>query len=304
MYYIMFALGIFVALIMYRILSGKKGLSDYSYRIYGVIILAAIIGGLLGSRLFQIIYNLIKTGKTGSGITFMGGLVSAVAVFFIGYAVAVKFAPADKKQIFKRELKTIVNIAAPSVAIAHCLGRIGCTFAGCCYGKPTDKWFGIDFVEGINVKTDEWIYFGYKRIPTQLFEAIFLLAVFAVTLVVLLKTNGMLPVLIYMYAYSIFRFFIEFLRDDPERAVTGPLSPSQWQSIIMFLGAAAITTIILLKKYGFFSKKLTPPRHPDDLRNGNNEIDSHTDSRYNDESQQNDTQRKNEPAVKESDFDE
>ncbi len=239
-YWIMMIAGIFAALFLFRLLARKKSLSDSVYGIFVWLILISLMGGLLGARLFQILYNLIKTQRAGDGITFMGGLVTGIALFFVCYTVVYKRAEPYKKRLLYCDLNKTVNIAAPCIALGHCLGRIGCFLTGCCYGKPTDAWFGIDFVKGFGLE-GEWIFYGYKRIPTQLFEAIFLLLLFGICLIFLLKTEGYLPVLIYTYGYSVFRFILEFFRGDSSRAVTGPLSPSQWQSIALFLGAVAVT---------------------------------------------------------------
>jgi len=178
----------------------------------------------------------------------MGGLMSGVATFFVIFLIVYKRVNKNKKEVLLSDLKKSVNIAAPCIAIGHALGRVGCFFAGCCYGKPTDMWFGVDFVQSINTKTGEWNYFGYKRIPTQLFEAIFLVVVFVLCMIALKRDKGNLSLKIYMYGYSIFRFILEFFRGDEERAVVGILSPSQWQSIILFVLALAVTIIPLLVK--------------------------------------------------------
>ena len=37
------------------------------------------------------------------------------------------------------------DLVMPSVSLAQGFGRIGCLFAGCCYGRETDAWYGIVF---------------------------------------------------------------------------------------------------------------------------------------------------------------
>ena len=113
-------------------------------------------------------------------MTFYGGLFGGVLGFLLTYYFI------RKNVNFK--IMEVVKVAPVSIAIAHCIGRIGCTLAGCCYGKPTDSWIGIDLP-------------GHgKVIPTQLFEAIFLLILFVIifshleiTLPVIAK-NTMVPI--------------------------------------------------------------------------------------------------------------
>ena len=242
-YGVMMALGIIAALLLFRLLSVKKKLSDDAFITYGIIVVVSIALGLVGARLFQMLYNYIAVGKAGTGITFMGGLITAVAVFILSYFVAVK---GFKRNYLKGDFITVVNMAVPCIALGHGIGRIGCFLAGCCYGIETDSFLGVKFVRAIS-ESGQWIYFDRPRLPTQLFEAVFVFLIFAVTLVVLFKTKGWAPVLIYVYSYSIFRFVIEFWRDD-YRGGKGVLSPSQWQSIVMFIFAAALTTYLIFRK--------------------------------------------------------
>ena len=59
---------------------------------------------------------------------------------------------------------------APGIALGHVVGRFGCLFAGCCYGKPTTLPWGITFTDPFaadNVGTP----LGVPLHPTQLYEA-------------------------------------------------------------------------------------------------------------------------------------
>ena len=59
---------------------------------------------------------------------------------------------------------------APGIALGHVVGRFGCLFAGCCYGKPTTVPWGITFTDpfaAANVGTP----LGVPLHPTQLYEA-------------------------------------------------------------------------------------------------------------------------------------
>ena len=51
---------------------------------------------------------------------------------------------------------------------------------------------------------------------------------------------------IYLIAYGVFRFLIEFLRDDPRGKLFGLVSPSQFWSILMI--GLGIALIFLLPK--------------------------------------------------------
>ena len=75
---------------------------------------------------------------------------------------------------------------------------------------------------------------GYKTLPVQLYEALFLAALFAV--LVMLFQKGKNTMSIYLIAYAVWRFFAEYMRAD-ERGDTliSALSPSQLICIPMLL---------------------------------------------------------------------
>ena len=58
------------------------------------------------------------------------------------------------------------DILAVIIPIFHFFGRIGCFFAGCCYGKITNSNISVIYTN----KIDNTIVTA-SRIPTQLIEA-------------------------------------------------------------------------------------------------------------------------------------
>ena len=56
---------------------------------------------------------------------------------------------------------------------------------------------------------------------------------------------------VYLICYGIFRFCIEFLRDDSRGALVGGISPSQFWSIIMVVAGVGLIFLVewLYKKY-------------------------------------------------------
>ena len=179
-------------------------------------------------------------------MTFLGGLIGGVgsflAIYFIYvYAINPKL---KEKSFFKSDMNKglwhLVRIAPISIVIAHGFGRIGCAFAGCCYGKKTDAWYGI------------WNgYLGYKTVPIQLFEAMFLFVLAAVMIVLLFKFNFKHNMPLYLVSYGIWRFVIEFFRADYRGELIPGISPSQFWSIIMAIGGVAFFFI-----YRYFDKKI------------------------------------------------
>ena len=228
-YSVFMVIAIIAAVILYRFLSAKKKTPDDIYNYYSTAGIVSIAAGVLSAFLFQSVYNFFETGvfRLG-GLTFMGGLVGGALCFIL-------FAVCSRKANIRRAFFSQSEIAAPCVALAHAIGRIGCFLAGCCYGKESD--FGLFFPA-----------IGKKVIPTQLYEAVFLFVLFAVLLTFTLKNKPEgLNLIVYCFAYSVFRFTIEFFRDDPRGAFLGALSPSQVQSLIFFACGIALTVLRLKK---------------------------------------------------------
>ena len=195
-----------------------------------VTFIVALISGFVFAVLFENLYEGVKhsvqhtTYEWTWSMTFYGGLFGGVLAFFLMYYF-----------FFLRMNETVLDkllvIAPGAVALGHAVGRLGCFFNGCCYGKETDKWFGILFPGH-----------AHKVIPTQLFEMIFLIILAAILLFLAFKYDSKYTLPIYLISYGFFRFLIEFARGD-ERGQFGPLSPSQYWSIVLFV--AGIVVLIL-----------------------------------------------------------
>lgn len=229
-------LGVFAALIVLRIYSEKLGFSARLTNLCIFFTVAAVISGYGSAVLFQSFYDFLNTGKfTPSGATFYGGLIGGTAIFLILYfTVARKLC---KEEIFSAFPK-LIGIAACCVCVAHGIGRIGCLLGGCCYGRITDSPIGIYFPE-----------LEAKIIPVQLFESAFLFVLFAGLSFLLLKkiAGGTVVASLYMVLYGIFRFMIEFLRDDDRGTFLPGLSPSQFWSFVLILFGAAILVVLFIK---------------------------------------------------------
>lgn len=234
LYDLFLCVGIIVCLITFDRLADKYPLRAKLQNLVFITAGAAIILGLGSAVLFQAFYNFGKSGEfvidSGTGMTFYGGLIGGAAAFIAIYFIAGHFMFPDKYHT--RNFFSMANCAVPSILVAHAFGRIGCLMAGCCHGAQTDAWYGI------YMHTD---MYGYaKCVPTQLYEAIFLFALFAAAVILVVKKKSYnLP--IYMMAYGAWRFFIEFFRtDDRGELFMKALSPSQIIACLMIVGGAAL----------------------------------------------------------------
>ena len=106
----------------------------------------------------------------------------------------------------------------PALTLGHGVGRLGCLLAGCCFGKETDMWWGI-------------FMHGHYRHPTQLLEATGLILLGLYFLKSHVEKNILL--IRYLIIYGVLRFGVEALRGDEVRGLWGPLSTSQWLSLLL-----------------------------------------------------------------------
>src|SRR5580700_2205820 len=201
-----------------------------------------IISALIGAKLLLLItdFNAFRNDPrellmlARSGGVFYGGLILAVSValWYIRRAGL--------------PLWTTCDVFAPGIALGHVIGRFGCFFAGCCYGKPTTMPWGITFTDpfaAANVGTP----LGVPLHPTQLYEA-------GAELIILLgllltEKKGKLyagrTFWLYILLYAISRYFIEYFRGD-ERGTVGMFSTSQFISIL--LTPLAIAMLVYLAR--------------------------------------------------------
>jgi len=248
LYTICFIVGIIACLVFTILAMKKEGYSSTARDTIIMIGIFAIIFGLLSAVLFQAIYNLAAgKGFTFEGMTFIGGLIGGVVAFVgIYFLYVYVINPRLKeKSFFKSDMNKgiwyLLRIAPISITIAHGFGRIGCLFAGCCHGKITDEWYGI-WNATVNAKT----------VPIPLYEAIFLFVLSALMIVLLFRLDFKYNMTLYLISYGIWRFVIEYFRDDYRGNFIPGLSPSQFWSIIMVIGGVAIFFI-----YRYFDPKIT-----------------------------------------------
>lgn len=233
LYTIFLCLGIVGAIVVFRLYSDRLKMN---WKVQNFTILSAfgaIIIGYFSAVLFQAFYDIKDRGgfiiDKNTGATFYGGLIGGAAFFLVIYFGIGYFVFKDKKHI--HSFFDVADIAAASIAIAHAFGRLGCLMAGCCHGKLTDAWYAV-YMPGVSLDS--------KVVPIQLYEAIFLFAMFGFfTYRIYNKKSCNLP--LYMAIYGAWRFVIEYFRtDDRGSTFVDFFSPSQLIALVMIVGAIAL----------------------------------------------------------------
>lgn len=234
-YGLMIMIGIIAAFVVAEKRAKKFGLDPDKVFDLGMM---SGIGGLVGAKLLYFITEwdvLIKGSLTFRDIMFgfvvYGGIIGGILAGYLYCKV--------KKLNFLKHF----DIVMPSIALAQGFGRIGCFLAGCCYGRETDAWYGMEFNHSVYSNMA-----GVKVIPTQLVMSAadfvhFFILVFIAKKV---KKDGVVAGC-YLLFYSIGRFLIEFLRNDPRGGVGG-LSTSQFISLFIFAAGVGMVLFFGLRK--------------------------------------------------------
>ncbi|HEV2084417.1 MAG TPA: prolipoprotein diacylglyceryl transferase [Gemmatimonadales bacterium] len=201
---------------------------------------AAVVGGIIGAKLWYVALTrdpgaLFSRG----GLVWYGGFIGgALGVILNGWRLRVP-------------LRWTMQLAAPALAAAYALGRVGCFLVNDDYGQPTNLPWGVKFPNGSPPSTAANLHaFGVTVSPgvdpstvmtvhpTQLYEVAAMLVAFAV-LWVLRKKGRPVGWLfgVYLVFAGIERFLVEIVRAKDDRLL-GPFTVAQLASVILVaLGA-------------------------------------------------------------------
>lgn len=223
--------------------------------------LLSLFGLVLGAKLFGMLSYATYLRAAGipreeitlrrlfddSGIVFYGGLLG-----YLGTLALLFWKLLPKKRLGW-------DIVAASTPLFHAIARVGCYFAHdmiggelvwhpCCYGVKMDNAFCAAFWDG--------------RLPVQLFESAFNFGLFLALLLALLRDRR--PerrgkrIDVYLAAYALFRFVIEFFRGDEVRGGLWGLAFSQVVSLLILF---AVALKLILRRKGVLP---VPPPDPYD----------------------------------------
>ncbi len=222
-YAVLIVLGTLVASIYTKWRAKKElGVMELSNNFFYLVFIAGFIGGKVFFYLENPKYYManpkLMLDNFSGGFVFYGSFIFIIPVV-IWYL---------KKH--KIPVLPMLDILAITTLIVHSIGRLGCFFGGCCYGKPTDSFTGIVFPKTHGVKVH----------PSQLYEITALLFILAVLLYIKKKQQfkGQLFIT-YLILYAIARSILELFRGDKRGyIIDGVLSHSQFIGVLFIIGAS------------------------------------------------------------------
>jgi phosphatidylglycerol:prolipoprotein diacylglycerol transferase len=223
-YGVFVAIGVFLA---YRYVLKNSLKQQINVEFISNLTFIILITAFLGARIFYVVLNfdyyrndllsIIKIWE--GGLVLYGGVLVSLICGILYILI--------KKQNFL----AIFDLYAPALFLGISFGRLGCFSAGCCYGKPTESFFGVVFSHSESLAP-----IGIKIFPTQLFESFYSFIIFVIlhNFFVKEKFKNYLLFLGLIF-YSILRFLNEFLRGDDRGVLIFGLYPSQFISIILII---------------------------------------------------------------------
>jgi len=202
LYQLFSLIGILAGLLAAKFIRMPKTNTAKDWTVYAV----AFLGLVVGAKLPVWISYGFSEGSVVSGRSFLGGILGAFVAIHL------------YKWLTKRGSETFGGRFVIPLAIAAGFGKIGCFFNGCCGGE-------------------------HAPFPPQLGESAFQFLMAGVLYLFYKKTNRadlLFPV--YLLAYLVMRFFMEFLRCEPR--VLFDLTIYQWLALLF----APVVAYILRKR--------------------------------------------------------
>ena len=224
-------------------------------------------------------YEILKIWE--GGLVWYGGLLGAIVV-------GLWYMHRHRMPILKT-----CDAMAPSVALGHAFGRMGCFCAGCCFGRPTQTVTGVLFPSDSmahRLQTERWpellssLHHSLPIHPTQIYESLGEIAIFATLLLWRSRKrfHGQI-FMAYLILYAVLRSIVEFFRGDHARGylvqwevthrfgeavyrdVTG-LSTSQLISLLVAAMAVTVMALLIRRRNQQMlpdQVETAPPKGPD-----------------------------------------
>jgi len=199
--------------------------------------LFALPCAIVGARVYYCIFNGVSSFLEifevwKGGLAIYGGIIGG----FLGLLLCCK--------IKKYSLAKACDLAAPCLILGQAIGRVGCYFAGCCYGVQTSNQ-ALQFFPISVLINNTW------HLATFFYEAFLNLIGFAVLMIITAKTQKKgLTTSWYLIIYGLVRFVLEQFRDPAELLTIGNtgLRVSQVLSFVLIVVGIILFVCALKQK--------------------------------------------------------
>lgn len=201
--------------------------------------LVGVASGILGARIWY-------------GLQY-GGPLTAVGFSYFGFGLGAAAGAAAFHRWSRGAWGNtdFPDAVAPALALGSAVHRLGCFVSGCCFGRVCELPWAVRYSAGSSAYQHHldqgWIDAGSSQSlpvhPTQLYQTTSGLIAFAVLMWLRRRPRPpqryevFLGLVLY---YCVYRFFLEFLRDDAGGVRLGPLTFAQGTAVMVFLLAGGL----------------------------------------------------------------
>lgn len=228
------------------VLSRELGRKGENPEVAWDVVMYAAVGGILGAKLYYMILHWPETAADP-----LGAILSRSGLVWYGGFIAAALLIAWRVSRLKLSIPRVADAAAPALALAYGVGRIGCFLVGDDYGGPSTLPWAVAFPNGAPPSTAGNLrnYFGVSVPdsipdsmvltvhPTQIYEVLMAIVIFAILW--RLRTRFTRPGLLfatYLALAGVERFIVEIFRAKDDRFL-GPLTVAQSISILLIVVA-------------------------------------------------------------------
>lgn len=216
--------GIIVSAIVARRLARYYGISTTTV---DDVVVWASIGSMIGARLYYVVQNdfggyLREPWRIlaiwQGGLAFFGGLFGGVfAAWLYARRRSLSFAQ-------------LADVFAPAVPVGAAIGRISCFLDGMDYGTPTTLPWGVVYTNSHTYAPLD----GVARHPDQAYELIGDLLIAGLLMKLRGRVRDGALFLTYLTLFSVFRFFLFFVRGNVPVVAAG-LKNGQWTALAILV---------------------------------------------------------------------
>ena len=178
----------------------------------------AMVSTVICGKLLYMITKILKGTRDVwnlfNGFVFYGGFLGMILGLYV-------FSYRNKIRV-----GDVADVYASFLPLGQSIGRIGCYFNGCCYGRPYSGFGAVNYIiDGVETTV----------FPTWFVEAVFCLLLFLCFFLISKRIYSGMYLACYMILYGIFRYVIENYRGDKIRGIWFGISTSQYISIIIII---------------------------------------------------------------------
>ncbi len=198
----------------------------------------AVPSGIIGGRIYHVISSPnAYFGKGGEPVDALKiwegglGIWGAISIGLLGAYLRYK---SLGKKVELPSFAVFADALAPGILFAQAIGRFGNWFNGELFGRPLDSWWAVEIPSRYRPS-------GYSQFesfhPTFLYEAIWCTVIAILIIILGDKLKAGQSFALYVAAYCVGRFFIEWIRIDTANTIAG-LRVNVWVSVLVGAGAA------------------------------------------------------------------